>query len=206
MHETAGMRRRQRTGELDTDVHDVAHRQRAPLQTVPQRLTLDELRDEVRTVLDLAEIVDDDDMGVVQAGRGSGFLMKPSQPIAVNGEIRRQELERHRTIELGVVGKIHLAHSARAQPREQPIGVHDTANQVFTDVWLEQQRRRGFQEGLDTIACSQQPIDPRAQHRVGSAGLGKIRLAFGVVACQRAFKDALHSRPIVQRVHPALSS
>ena len=104
------------------------------------------------------------------------------------------------------MGKIYLAHAARAQPREQPIGVHDTASQVFTDVRLEQQRRRGFQEGLDTIACSQQPIDPRAQHRVGSARLGKIRLAFGVVAGQRAFKDALHSRPIVQRVHLALSS
>ena len=176
------------------------------LQAVPQRLTLDELGDEVRTVIDLAEIVDDDDMRVVQTGRGSGFLMKPSQPIAVNGEIRRQELERHRPIELGVVGKIDLAHAARAQPRHQLIGVHDTATQVFTDVWLEHQHGRGLQEGLDTIACTQQSIDPRAQHRVGSAGFGKIRLAFGVLACQRAFKDALHSRPIVQRVHPALSS
>jgi hypothetical protein len=66
MHETAGMRRRQSACELDTDVHNVAHRQRAPLQAVPQRLTLDELGDEVRTVIDLAEIVDDDDMRVVQ--------------------------------------------------------------------------------------------------------------------------------------------
>ena len=47
---------------------------------------------------------------------------------------------------------------------------------------------------------------PRAQLRVGSAGVGKIRLAFGVLACQRAFKDALHARPVVQRVHPGLSS
>jgi hypothetical protein len=47
-----------------------------------------------------------------------------------------------------------------------------------------------------TIACTQQSIDPRAQHHVGSAGFGKIRLAFGVLAGQRVFKDALHSRPI----------
>ena len=86
------------------------------------------------TVIDLAEIVHDEDMRVVQAGRGSGFLMKPSQPIAVNGEIRRQELERHRPIELGVVGKIDLAHAARAQPRHQLIGVHDMAAQVFPGV------------------------------------------------------------------------
>ena len=70
MHETAGMRRRQSAGELDADVHHVAHRQRALLQAVPQRLTLDELGDEVGTVIDLAEIVDDEDMRVVQTGRG----------------------------------------------------------------------------------------------------------------------------------------
>ena len=52
--------------------------ERTPLQTVPQRLTLDELGDEVRTVIDLAEIVYDDDVRMVQAGRGPGFLMKPS--------------------------------------------------------------------------------------------------------------------------------
>ena len=88
MHETTGMCRRQSTCELNTDVHDVAHRQRALLQTVAKRLTLDELGDEVRPALVLTEIVDDDDMRVVQAGRGPGFLMKPPQPVAVNGEIR----------------------------------------------------------------------------------------------------------------------
>ena len=81
MHETTGMRCRQSTCELDTDVHDIAYRQRAPLQTVPKRLTLDELGDEVRTVIDLAEIVYDEDMGMVEAGRGSDFVMKPSEPI-----------------------------------------------------------------------------------------------------------------------------
>ena len=78
MHETAGMRRPQSTCQLDTDVHNVANRQGALLQTAPQRLTLDELGDEVRTAIDLAEIVHDDDMRVVQTGRGSGLLMKPS--------------------------------------------------------------------------------------------------------------------------------
>ena len=206
VHETAGMRRRQSTCELDADLDNVADRQRALLQAVPQRLALDELGDEVRTVIDFAEIVYHDDMRVVQTGRGSGFLMKPSEPIAVNGEMRRQELERHRPIELGVVGQIHLAHAARAQPRHQLIGVHDPATQVFTDVWLEHQHGRGLQEGLDTIACTQQSIDPRAQHRVGSAGFGKIRLAFRAFARQRAFEDALHARPIVQRIHPPPSS
>ena len=206
MHETAAVHRRQGTCHLDTDVHDVRHRQSAVLQAVPQRLTLDELGDDVRTRIDLAEIVHDDDMRVVQTRRGPGLLMKPSEPISVNGELRRQELERHRPIELRVVGKIDVAHAARAQPRHQPIRVHGTAGQVLTDVWVEHQHDRRLEEGLDMIAGGQQAIDPRAQRRVGSAGLSEICLAFGVLARQGAFEDALHSRPVVQRVHPALSS
>ena len=86
MHETAGMRRRQRTRHLDPDLHDVANRQGSLLQAVPQRLALDELGDDVRTAVHLAEIVDDDDMRVVQTRGGSGFLMKPPQTIAIDGE------------------------------------------------------------------------------------------------------------------------
>ena len=200
------MSRRQRACHLHTDFHHVAHRQSALPQAVPQCLTLDELGDDVRTAIDLAEIVHDDDVRVVQTRRGPGFLMKPPQPTAVGCEVRRQELERHRPIESGVVSKIDLAHAACAQPRHQPIGVHDAAGQVITDIWLEHQQGRRLQEGFHTIARGQQTIDPRAQHHVGSAGFGQIRMACGVVARQGAFKDPLHSRPVVQRVHPAMSS
>ena len=72
------MRGRQRTRHLDADVDDVAHRQWAPPQAMPQCLTLDELGHHVRTAIQLAEIVDDDDVRVVQARRGPRFLMKPS--------------------------------------------------------------------------------------------------------------------------------
>ena len=71
---------------------------------------------------------------------------------------------------------------------------------------LEHQQGRRLEKGLHTIARGQQAIDPRAQHRIASAGVCKIRLAFGVVARQGAFEDALYSRPVVQRVHPAMSS
>ena len=78
MDEAAGMRGRQRTRQLDADVEHVAHRQCAPPQGVPQRLTLDELGHHIRTAIELTEIVNDDDVRVVQARRGPRFLMKPS--------------------------------------------------------------------------------------------------------------------------------
>ena len=78
MHEAAGMRGRQRTRHLEADVDDVADRQPALLQSMAQCLTLDELGHHVRTAIQLAEIVDDHDVRVVQARRGPRFLMKPS--------------------------------------------------------------------------------------------------------------------------------
>ena len=78
MHQAAGMRRRQRTRHLDADVHDVAHRQGALPQAVPQRLALDELGHDVGAAVQLAEVVHDHDVGVVQARRGPRFLTEPS--------------------------------------------------------------------------------------------------------------------------------
>ena len=78
VHEAAGMRGRQRTRQLDADLYDLAHRQGALLQPTPQGLTLDELGHDVRTAIQLAKIVDDDDVGVVQTRRGSRFLTEPS--------------------------------------------------------------------------------------------------------------------------------
>ena len=89
------------------------------------------------------------------------------------------------------MSQVDLAHPPCPQPRYQLIGVHDTATQVVTDARLEHQDSRGLQEGRDTIGCRQQSIDPRAQRGVASARLGKIGLAFGVFAGQRAFEDAL---------------
>ena len=109
------MRRRQRTRHLDADVHDVAHRQGALLQPVPQRLALDELGHDVGAAVQLAEVVHDHDVGVVQARRGPRFLTEASDPVTVGGELRREDLERHRPVELRVVGEIDLARAARAQ-------------------------------------------------------------------------------------------
>ena len=78
MHEAAGVRGRQRARHLDADLHDVAHRQGALPQALPQRLALDELGHHVGAAIQLAEIVDDDDVRVVQARGGPRFLMKPS--------------------------------------------------------------------------------------------------------------------------------
>ena len=82
------MRGRQRTRHLEADVDDVADRQPALLQAMAQRLTLDELGHHVRTAIQLAEIVDDHDVRVVQARRSPRFLMKPAQPVAVSGDLR----------------------------------------------------------------------------------------------------------------------
>jgi hypothetical protein len=53
------------------------------------------------------------------------------------------------------------------------------AAQVFVCVWFEKHCSRGLQERPDTVFCGKEDVDPRPQHRVGRADLGKIRLPVG---------------------------
>jgi len=43
--------------------------------------------------------------------------MKSAHAISVGGNVWRQNLERHLAMERGIVGKVNLTHSARAETR-----------------------------------------------------------------------------------------
>ena len=133
MDEAARMRGRERTGDLDADVDGLARRQRPPLQPLAERLALDELGHHVGPAVQFAEVVDDQNMRVVQAGRRTRFLMKAAQPVAVGRELRREELDRHRPIQLGIVREIDLAHSARTEPRRRGSRVHRLGHAQVAD-------------------------------------------------------------------------
>ena len=47
--------------------------------------------------------------GVVQAGEDLRLSLEPSQPIRISGKRRRQDLQRHLPVQLGISGLIDLA-------------------------------------------------------------------------------------------------
>ena len=60
---------------------------------------------------------------MIERGRSFGFLHKPPHVILISREIRRQNLQRHSTIELRILGQIHLAHAARANLRADFVAI-----------------------------------------------------------------------------------
>ena len=66
MHDAARVRRRERARDLCGEVDRLPHLQRSLLEPLPQRLALDELAHHERPAVDLAEIVDDENVRMIE--------------------------------------------------------------------------------------------------------------------------------------------
>ena len=80
-----------------------------------KRLPIDELGDDERSGVQIAEVVDDHDVRMVQARGCARFLVEAPQTFLVHCEFRREEFERDRAIQLAVVRQVHFTHPARAK-------------------------------------------------------------------------------------------
>jgi len=58
---------------------------------------------------------------VVERRRRPRLQLEAPHPRGIGGERRRQDLESHITSEPGVVGPVHLAHAAGAQPADDRV-------------------------------------------------------------------------------------
>jgi hypothetical protein len=62
-----------------------------------------------------ANVVDGDDVRVIQRRCGFRLANNAMQPVAVDGELGWEHLERDAAVEACVLGEIHLAHPALAE-------------------------------------------------------------------------------------------
>jgi hypothetical protein len=71
---------RNRGGQAVGDLHGVlsgfANGQRAPFKALPQCLTFEQLRDDVRRAVMLPDVVNSVNVRVIQRGSGAGFVLK----------------------------------------------------------------------------------------------------------------------------------
>ena len=72
----------------------LAHRNAARLQSLAQRLSLEQLRDDERRIPVDANVVDGEDVRMVQSGGGAGFLLEAMKTIGVGREGGWQNLDR----------------------------------------------------------------------------------------------------------------
>src|SRR6516162_586673 len=70
----------------------------------------------------LADVMDRADVRVIQRGNRARFTFEAPQPMLILRERSGQDLDRHMASEPGVVREIDLAHSTRAEQRNDFVG------------------------------------------------------------------------------------
>ncbi len=144
------------------------------LEPALEGVALHQLHRHEHAVLPRAHVVDGDDVRVRELGEGLGLLQQspalalllPS-PVAVG---RAHQLERDLAVELGVVGREHQAHAARADRFE-----HDVASQPSP------RREPGFVHVLGHQTAPVRALDDRLRvDRGGACARGSVRVhAYG---------------------------
>ncbi len=77
-----------------------------------QGRALDVFHGEKRDAVRFLDRVDRDDVGVVERRNSLGLAAEPFESLGIGGHFRRQDLDGHLAVELGIAGKPHLTHSA----------------------------------------------------------------------------------------------
>jgi hypothetical protein len=101
-------------GDLRDDVENLRQAGRRLPQVLPERLPVDELGgDEVRR-LDVPDLVDGDDVGVVERRGGARLALEAAQVLAARRQLVEQELERDGAAQRHVLRQVDHAHPAAA--------------------------------------------------------------------------------------------
>ena len=102
-------------GHLAGDLQGLLRLQRSAPELVLERLAVHELHGDIGPVLVLADLVDGADVRVVQGRGGLGLDEETLFEVGRVHEVRRQELQGHRPLELEVLGLVDDPHAAVAE-------------------------------------------------------------------------------------------
>ncbi len=104
--------RREPPGHLHGDVQGPSQGQRPLREPVAQGLPLKELVHGVEDPAVLPHVEEGDDVGVREGGHGAGLPCEALACLARAGQVLGKDLECHLASQAGVLGTVHLAHTA----------------------------------------------------------------------------------------------
>jgi hypothetical protein len=105
--------RARRFGQQAADL--VRRKPPAALEQLGQRAAAEVLHDEVDDLARLADAVDGDDVGMLEAGSRSGLPLEPLDELLVERQGERQHLDRDVTLQMAVVRLVDDRHPPPAQ-------------------------------------------------------------------------------------------
>ena len=121
MDDPRTVRRVEGVGDLDRQAPDSLERHRLPADLVLEGLPFQELHDEERAPVRLAEIVDRTNVRVVERRGRTRLTLEPLERFLTAGELLGQELERDNPPEALVLGLVDEAHAAAPELFEDPV-------------------------------------------------------------------------------------
>ena len=117
---------------------------------VLERLALHVLHDDVVRAVDLAPVVDADEVGVVQAGGGLGLAAEALDEGGVVEEALQQHLERHAAAQGEVLAEVDVGHAAAAELAQHAVAaahhlvwLEDVSSRLVTSLLLRSDTTRG---------------------------------------------------------------
>ncbi len=129
MDDARGVGLGQPIGDLDGVPESVVELDPLAADQLVERLPLNELHDDEIPALIGGDVVDDDDVGVAQGRGGLGLLGEAAPALGVGHLVRRQDLDSHGPVEVGVFGPVNGAHAALADPLDDPVMQERLADQ-----------------------------------------------------------------------------
>lgn len=111
MHDPAIMGGGQAVRDLRATLDGFALRHRATFQHRPQAFAFEQFGDEIRRAILLADVIDAENVGMIERGDGTRFLLEAAQAVGITGERRGENLERDVAAETRIARAIDLAHS-----------------------------------------------------------------------------------------------
>ena len=119
MHQSGLVRTVQGRSNLLDDEHGATRLQRPRVQQGLQVHAVDQPHRDIEATVDLPDVVDRHDMGIVQPRGGAGFPAEARFEVGIFGEVWEQHFQRYHAVDSGVIGAPHFTHSAATQQFEQ---------------------------------------------------------------------------------------
>ena len=105
-------------GDLRAVLEHVVQGQRPLDEALFERFAFQALHnDEIDSIL-VADIMENADIGMIQAGYGFGFAFEALSGLGVRGQVVGQDLDCDLAVEAGVAGTVNFSHATGAERRD----------------------------------------------------------------------------------------
>jgi hypothetical protein len=106
------MRSLQSCGDLPANIDCLTDRETAAFQSGGERFTFDEFQNKKSRAVDLVQIMNRRNIGMIQRREGDSFALKSGDLVGITAEFAGEDLDGDVAPQLSVAGAVHIAHPA----------------------------------------------------------------------------------------------